>query len=140
MRVVDAAVLTALRSVLANVHDGDVPVDSSGQVVTSPLPYVVFYSAVGTDEGRRASGEAGLREVAFQYTYVGGTRDQAKWAGEKARGVLGDQWLTVDGRQVFVRVTDSQLVRRDDDAARPDGGPLFYGVDVCAVTVALTHA
>lgn len=139
MKALDAAILAALRSVLANVHDGEAPADDTGKVVTSPLPYVVYYSDIGFDGARRQSGDAGQREVSPQVTYVGGSRDQAKWAGQRARAVLADQWLTVAGEKVQLRATDSMRVRRDDDVRRPDGGSLFYGVDQYAVTTLIPH-
>lgn len=133
MRTVDIAVLTKLRTVLANVHDGQVPVDESdSNVVTSAMPYVVYYSDVGLDDTRRLSGHATKRETSFQVTYVGETRDQAKWAGEQARAQLADSSLGLPGGG-RMRVADSQRVVRDNDARLPGGGRLFYGVDVYSV-------
>lgn len=129
MRSVDTTVLAALRAVLTNVHDGKVPVDDSDpNIVTAALPYVVFYSNIGMpEELRRMSGRNARDDVDFQVTYVGGTRDQAKWAGERARGALRNLRLHPNGPRV--RVVESQRVLKDNDAHQPNGGALFYGVD-----------
>lgn len=134
MRTVDDAVLASLRTVLTNVHDGQVPTSSSDpDIVTATLPYVVYYSNVGDDIMRRRSGRAGKRDVSFQVTYVGGNRSQAKWAGERARARLADKPLSPGGPRI--RFAESQRVLRDNDATQPDGGRLFYGVDLYSVSV-----
>lgn len=132
MNTVDDVVLELLEAVLAHVHDGQVPVDDSdSNVVTSALPYVVYYSNLGDDDTRRYSGRATRREVTFQITYVGGTREQAKWAGQRARGALADRRLWPEGPRM--RLAESQRVLPDNDARQPDGGSLFYGADQYAV-------
>lgn len=144
MRIVDDVILGLLRVAVPpatngkpRVHDGFVPVsDKDARVITADLPYVVFYSSVGADSNRRVSGQNGRRSVFFQVTYVGEDRAQAKWAGERQRAALADQVITVPGHKSWrVLLDESQRIRRDDDAARPDGTPLFYGVDTYSVAI-----
>lgn len=154
MRVVDDAVLDLLRAAIPpidadgngtledRVHDGFVPTaDPDSKVVTAALPYVVYYSNFGDDHNPRLDGRSGRRSVFFQVSYVGASRDQAKWAGERQRAALTGTRPSIPGlRTWLINVEESQRVRRDDDAARPDGSPLFYGVDTYAVSVVLTAA
>jgi hypothetical protein len=141
MRAVDNAVLAAMRTALGTtkVHDGLTAVRSEpGRplVITYELPYAVFYSNVGDDHSPRLDGRTSRRSVFFSVNYVGLTRDQAKWAGEKIRDALEGRRLVVPGHRVWlVDIQESQRVRRDDDAIRPDGKPLFYGVDNYAVSI-----
>ena len=95
-----------------------------------PLPYVVYYSSVGDDSNRRLSGRLARRSVFFTVTYVGLDRNQTKWAGEKVRAALQSRRFVVPGHRTWLcELLESQRVRRDDDAIRPDGSPLYYGVD-----------
>lgn len=140
MRVVDTAVLTALEATPVTVHDGLVLADNTTNIVTYDVPYAVYYSSVGDDDNRRLSGRKGRRSVFFSVTYVGLTREQAKWAGEKVRAALQGKRLAIPGyRSWLCELQESQRVRRDDDAIRPDGSPLFYGVDNYALSIAITH-
>ena len=69
---------------------------------------------------------------------VGIDRNQAKWAGEKIRAALGDQPIPVEGHRTWLcQLQESQRVRRDDEAVRSDGSPLFYGVDNYALPITL---
>lgn len=142
MRAVDTALLARLKAVPGlHVHDGFVKVDNDSNVVTYPVPFVVFYSNVGDDHSPRLSGRNTRRSVFFSLTYVGLTREQSKWAGERARAALMDRRLTVPNHGVWlVDLQESQRVRRDDDALRPDGSPLFYGIDNYAISVTRTPA
>ncbi len=142
MRIVDEAAIARLESVPhLNVHDSEVDVDNDSNVVIYPLPYVVYYSNVGDDHSPRLSGRRTRRSVFFSLTCVGLSRDQAKWAGERARDALMDHRIVVPNRGVWlVDLQESQRVRRDDEAVRPDGSPLFYGVDNYAISVTRTPA
>lgn len=115
-----------------NVYDGFVNTDASVKVISVPLPYVVFYSSPGFDINERQNGGVGGRAVEFQITGVGGTREQAKWALDKARTALSR--VRLDGALIR-RSDDNQPVRRDDEFTRTGGGPLFYGVDRYTVAV-----
>lgn len=139
MRAADDAIMAALEAAGLRVHDGLVLVTATGEtqrVVTYPLPFVVYYSNVGDESGERLAGRTTRYNVFFSLTYVGLTAEQAKWAGEKARAALSGVRFTIPGHKVGICVLDeSQRVRRDDDAIRPDGAPLFYGVDNYSVFV-----
>jgi hypothetical protein len=144
MRIVDDVILGLLRAAVPpnaagepRVHDGYVPVaDTDARVVTAALPYLAYFSSLGDDSNRRLSGENGRRSVFFQVTYVGEDRAQAKWAGERQRAALCDKAIVVAGHKTWrVLLGESQRIRRDDDAARPDGSPLFYGVDLYSVAI-----
>lgn len=126
------------------VFDGRAEFDTEDKVVRHELPYAVHYSSLGddppTDENARLAGQRGRRSVFFSVTYVGGDTRQTKWAGQKIRDALAGRRLIVPGHRVWlVSVEESQRIRRDDEAARPDGGPLFYGVDNYAVSITLNH-
>lgn len=144
MRAVDDVVLGALRAIPnLNVHDNYLQVDDQDaegrDIVTYAMPYVVFSSAVGDDDNRRLSGRERRRSVPFWLTYVGLTREQTKWCGEKCRAALKGRRLDVPGyRTWLVELEESQRVWRDDEAARPDGAPIYYGVDAYAVSITPT--
>jgi hypothetical protein len=134
VRAVDEAVMQLLRDDDLTVFDGFVPVDTTSKVVAFELPFIVYYGAPGVEEGRRLTGRRGLRTVGFMVTFVGIDRNQAKWAGEKARTVLSRTRLTIDGRKTgLVDVLTSPWVWRDDDMLQPDGKPVFYGRDTYEV-------
>lgn len=140
MRAVDDVVLAVLEGTGVTIHDGLVTADNTSNVVTYPLPYAAYYSSVGDDDNRRLSGRSGRRSVFFSVVYVGADRNQTKWAGEKIRAVLQEKRIAVPGHKTWLcRLEESQRVRRDDDAIRPDGSPLFYGVDNYALSITLTH-
>lgn len=140
MRVVDDVVLARLRETVVEIHDGyfnAVP-DSGVVVVEYDLPYAVYYSSVGDDdeETRRLCARIPRESVFWSLTYVGMDRNQTKAAGEMLRAKLRRWRPVVAGyRCEIVQILESQRVRRDDHAIRPDGSPLFYGVDNCAVGV-----
>lgn len=142
MRVVDTAALAVLRDTGIAVYDGLTLVSTEPgkpMVITYTLPYAVYYSNVGDDHARRLSGFPSRRSVFISLTYVGLTAEQAKAAGERLRDAMQESRLEVPGHNVFLTdVQESQRIRRDDDAIRPDGRPLFYGVDNYAVSVTRT--
>lgn len=149
MRVVDRAILARLESVPGlNVFDGLVPVEQVQTVggrevaiVSVPLPYVVYYSSIGDDHEPRLSGRETRRSVFFTLRYMGGSAEQAKWAGERARAALIDSRLDVDGHRSWLpRVQESQRIWRDDEVAFTGGLPIFYGVDEFAVSITRTPA
>lgn len=124
------------------VHDGLVIANNEDKVVTYDVPYVVFYSSLGDDttedENQRLDGRSRRRSVFFTMTYVGESPRSAKVAGQRIRDALAGYRLTIAGHRVWLTgVEESQRVRRDDDAIRPDGSPLFYGVDNYAVSITL---
>lgn len=130
MRAVDDVILPLLATTPVNIHDGFVVVDNTTKIVTYDLPYAVYSSSVGDDDNPRLSGRKGRRSVFFSVMYVGLDRNQAKAAGEAIRNVLAGQRIAVPGYKTWLcELLESQRIRRDDDAIRPDGSPLFYGVD-----------
>jgi len=134
VRAVDDAVIALLKADGLTVFDGYVPVDTSSKVVPVDLPFIVYYGAPGIEGTLRLSGRRSVRTVGFMVTFVGIDRNQAKWAGEKARTVLSRARLTIDGRKTgLVDVLTSPWVWRDDDMLQPDGKPVFYGRDTYEV-------
>lgn len=124
------------------VHDGLVEVDNTTKIVRFPLPYATFYSSLGddpdTEENQRLTGRRTRRSVFFSATYVGDSREQAKFAGQKIRDALAGRRPVIAGRRSWlIGVEESQRVRRDDDAIQPDGAPLFYGVDNYSLSITL---
>lgn len=125
-----SAAILALLEVVAglDVHDSDVQdADDNEKTISAPTPYAVFYTAPDYPEGRSLAGPAGVGIQDFQVNFVGETREQAEWACEKSRAALDDKRLPDGG--VIRRGTANLTIRRDDVWTRPDGGPLFYGVD-----------
>lgn len=135
----DAVVLAVLDAVAnLNVHDGDVPdSDPATMVITAALPYVLFYAMADDPEvGDNLAGTSGAYLTGFQVTFVGESREQAKWAGEKARGVLDRKRLAFPAGSRFVRLSDpAPFVGRDDTWTRPGGAPLFIGQDRYTVAI-----
>lgn len=122
------------------IHDGLVAVDNETKVVSYELPYSTFYSSLGdepeSEENQRLDGRRRRTSIFWSVTYVGADRRQAKWAGKKIRDAWSGRRVVVDGaRSWLIQVEESQRVRRDDDAIRPDGSPLFYGVDNYSVSI-----
>lgn len=142
MIIVDTAVLARLRSnpnirvyddVVTVVKDPAQPV-----VITLPVPYIKYASAVGADDNRRLAGRRQRRSVPFYLTYIGDSPAQAKAVGEAARELL-ERWVpNVPNHRVQpVTLEESQRIRQDNDAVNPQGKPLFYGVDAYAVSIQL---
>lgn len=127
----DDALLALLRTdPVLNVHDGYVDADETQKIITVPLPYVVFFSGLGDDIDERLGGRVGGSAIPFQTTYVGGTPEQARWAGQKARAAVSRKRVVLSGRESgLIRLVVSSLIRREDTYTRPGGGPLFFGVD-----------
>lgn len=141
MRAVDDVVLGLLEAGGVDIHDGDLELPPEGvtrKVVPYELPYAVYYSSIGSDDRRRKSGRSARRSVFFSITYIGEDRAQAKWLGEKIRGLLADRPIAVPGHRTWLcQLQESQRVRRDDEVMRPEGDPLFYGVDSYDIAVTL---
>jgi hypothetical protein len=154
VRVVDDAILARLgdpvpdelyryfrSSVGVTIHDGIFdarPAQGDPVVVKYDLPYAVYASSVGDDdeETRRLDGRIPRDSVFFSFIYIGLDRRQAKWAGERIWAQMRRWRPVVTGyRTEIVNRLESQRVRRDDEAIRPDGTPLFYGVDNYAVGI-----
>ncbi len=136
MRIVDDAVMAKLTAAGLTVHDSFVPTDNTGTTVPQPLPFVVYYGALGIEAVPRLTGRHVQRTVGFMVTYVGIDRRQAKWAGEKARDALVGRRLTLTGRKSgLVTLLTSPWVWRDDDYLQPDGRPVFYGRDTYEVQI-----
>lgn len=107
-------------------------------VVHYNLPYATYTSNVGLDTHRRICGDGSRVSTFFAVTYVGEDQWQAKWAGQRIRDALRPR-LTVAGRKTGKPLVDvSPRIWRDDDVMRPDGSPLYYGIDEYAVSTART--
>jgi hypothetical protein len=155
MRIVDTALLgdvsperLALGGLIGGdpylpVWDGETGIDPFSQTketVTYDVPFATYASAVGDDDNTRLTGRKVRRSVPFYLIYVGSTREQAKWAGERLRLKLQRHRLVIPGTRVWpIQLEESQRVRRDDNVMRPDGSPLYYGTDAYAVSIMLTQ-
>lgn len=144
MRVVDEVILARLAAADVDIHDGDLLLPEDGverKIIPYDLPYAVYYSSIGDDDRPRLTGRRARRSVFFSITYVGEDRNQAKACGERIRAALQDKAIAVPGHRTWLcQLQESQRVRRDDEVMRPDGKPLFYGVDNYALPITLTHA
>lgn len=141
MLAVDDDLLAKLATTGLDVNNSFVDISTAGNVVSYPLPYLVYHSSLGDDANPRLDGRNRRRSVFFTVMYVGVSPEEAKWAGEKVRAALLGKRVTVAGAKSWLIVLEeSQRVRRDDDAIRPDGSPLYYGVDNYAVSITLEGA
>jgi phosphoribosylamine-glycine ligase len=123
----DAAVLEVLRAVPhLTVYDGYPTADEENKVILVDLPYIVFVPTTPRDRDVRFNAQAGGRVEEFRLTGVGETTEQAKAVLERARAVLNRRWIAGG---LCRRDVDSLPVDRDFTYNRPDGGPIFYGVD-----------
>lgn len=141
MRSVDDVVLALLEAGDVDIHDSDLALPEDGvgrKIVPYSLPYAVYYSSIGSDENRRKSGRSARRSVFFSITYVGADRNQTKACGERIRNLLSDRPIAIPGHRAWLcQLLSSERVRRDDEVVRPDGSPLFYGVDSYDIAVTL---
>ena len=134
MRVVDTVVLDALRDTGITIHEGLVEVETTpeGQpnVLLYDVPYCVYASNVGDVDNPRLTGRPRRRSVYFRLFYVGDDQWQTKATGEALQAAIAGKRFDIPGVKSWpVQLLTSQQVRRDDDMIRPDGSPVFYGVD-----------
>lgn len=143
MRIVDDVILAALEATDVTIHDGLVDIEVGATTISYPLPYAVYYSSVGDDDdddNPRLVDVHTRRSVFISLIYVGEDRNQAKAAGEKIRGAINGKRFSIPGHRSWkCKLEESQRVRRDDNTTRPDGSPLFYGVDNYAISITLNH-
>jgi hypothetical protein len=114
------------------VYWGYLDIDETAKVIAVPLPYLVYSSSPGYDRGIRYSGSTAGRVSEFRLKGVGESERQAKWVLNEAYKVLNRKRLN---GSLIRSSNDSQDVRRDDDYTRPDGKPLFFGVERYAVGI-----
>lgn len=121
----DSQVLALLRAVPnLRVHDGQVEADDDAKVISTPMPYIVFWSNAPRDLSDRFCGIVAAEATDFRITGVGETRESAKWALDRAHRALSRKRLD---RYLIRRYDNSEPVRRDDEYTRPGGEPIFYG-------------
>jgi hypothetical protein len=110
----------------SRVHDGQVVADNTSKVVSYALPYIVYTSNTGDVDNPRLSGRRLRRSVFMPLKFVGEDRNQVKAAMEAVEAQIADRHILVPGFKTWkCRLEVSTRVRRDDDAIRPDGSPLF---------------
>lgn len=144
MRAVDDVILARLAAAGVDIHDGEMQFPEgegpARKIIPYDLPYATYYSSVGDDDRPRLTGRRARRSVFFSIIFVGGDRNQTKACGERIRLHLQDRKIEVPGYQTWLcQLQESQRIRRDDEVVRPDGTPLFYGVDNYALPITLTH-
>jgi hypothetical protein len=138
----DTGYLSSLPFAIYDSQTSIDPMTVDKVVVTYPVPFATYSSSIGDDDLRRLSGLRVRRSVFFSFTYVGETRTQCKWAGEALRLKLEMHRPVLTGHRCWpiqLLVGGSQRVRRDDAVMRPDGSPLFYGIDDYAVSITVSH-
>lgn len=134
---VDAAILELVSDDLPfTVHDGWFPArplatePGTPVVVDIDLPYANFMSSFGDDDEPRLNGRNHQREKFFRLFHVGLSREQVVGAIGMTRSRLEGKRPVVEGLQMGLIIVDSSpLIFRDDGAVRPDGRPLFSGID-----------
>lgn len=132
--------LSSLPFALYDDQTGIDPMTPDKVTVTYPVPFATYSSSVGDDDNRRLSGRRGRRSVFFSFVYVGETREQTKAAGELLRAKLERHRPVLTEYRcwpISLLTGGSQRIRRDDAVMRPDGSPLYYGIDDFAVSLAL---
>jgi hypothetical protein len=132
-----------LSSLPFSIYDSQTQIDPMTPdkvVLTYPVPFATYSSSIGDDDNRRLNAAQARRSVFFSFVYVGETRTQAKWAGELLRARLKNHRPVLLGHNswpISILTGGSQRVRRDDAVMRPDGSPLFYGIDDYAVSITI---
>lgn len=125
------------------VWEGETGIDGvvdTKQPVTYEVPFATYTSAVGDDDNPRLTGRKVRRSVPFYLTYVGTTVEQTKWAGERLRLKLQRKRLVIPGYRLWpIQLEVSDRIRPDFNVMRPDGSPLYYGIDEYAVSIMLTQ-
>lgn len=114
------------------IFEGYPQADETEKIIAVPLPYLVYVTTPGFDNDLRQCGDVAGRVLEFQIAAIGEAQWQAKWALDHARAVLSRRRL---GRALIRRSPDNLYVRRESEFTRPDGGPLFHGVDRYAVAI-----
>lgn len=146
MRLIDEAILDLDFGSIGGgktlaLYDSLVRFESDGKTLAYDTPYGVYYASIGDEHSPRLTGRTTRRAKFFSITYVGATRDQTAWAGERFRAALVGRRLDIPGHRLWlIGLEESQRIRRDDDAVRLDGSPLFYGVDNYAVSITTAPA
>ena len=136
MQEVDDAILARAAELPFKVYDGFFLTATAVTpvVIDVPLPYAVYVSSTGDEVGQRAAGRGTQTSTYFSFRVVGEDRRQVKAAAKKLRDMVMGTRLTVNGRRAWRPTIEvSSRIWRDDEAVRPDGRPLFYGVDEYAV-------
>lgn len=133
--------LTEIGFTIYDVLTGIDPMAPDKVKISYPVPFATYTSSLGDDDNRRLSGRRGRRSVFFVFTYVGSTRQQAKWAGERLRARLERHRPALDGHRcwpITLELGGSDRIRSDTAVMRPDGSPLFYGIDRYAVSLSMS--
>lgn len=118
------------------------PMSPEKVTISYPVPFATYTSSIGDDAIERLSGRRSVRSVFVVFTYVGSTRTQAKAAGERLRARLERHRPVIEGHRTFpikLELGGSDRVRRDDAVMRPDGSPLYFGIERYSVSLALKH-
>lgn len=127
-----AAVVARLKTPTnLNVHVGRVTdSDDSAKTISAPLPYVRINAGVGFNTSERLGGRGG-GALRFTIGISGITEDQTRAVARAVRGWMNGATLTVDGktRRVWLDDLEETFIRVDEVWSRPDGGPIYYGLD-----------
>lgn len=113
-----------------NVHVGHVTdSDAEAKTVSAQLPYVRINAGIGFKPSERAGGRAGSA-LRFTISYTGASEDQTRAVAHAVRAWM-KATVTADGRDYRIRLDESEevLITVDPTWNRPDGGPLYYGID-----------
>jgi hypothetical protein len=88
-------------------------------------------SSFGDDSEPRVNGRNAQREKFFRLYVAGISREQVVGALCQLRAFLeGHRLVLGDGRRPgIINVDSSPIIFRDDGAVRPDGRPIFAGLD-----------
>jgi len=130
-QLVEAAI-TLARSSGVTVYDSQ---PAKGAPLPS-RPYAVAYGGLGTPARLTMAPVSNRVDTRLQFTVVGDSAAQVRWALGQLRAALLDQRVSTLSRRSFpLTISDSQDVRPDDDVK---SAPVFYAADV--YRLAAVHA
>lgn len=136
--LVSAAIKADLQTISNfGVHFGTVE-DSDGDAKTigAPLPYICAHMGTSFPDSPRMAGRSG-KALTMRVEHVAATEDMARSVVIGTRGFLHRRVVTSsDGLNWRLWLDDGADVPIEPDQTwtRPDGGPLFYGIDTYTVT------
>lgn len=133
---------TTLGFPVYDVTSGIDPMSDEKVTLSYPVPFATYTSSLGDDDNPRLTGRRMRRSVFFVFTYVGISRTQAKWAGQRLRLKLERHRPVIAGVRAWpikLELGGSDRIRSDYNVLRPDGSALYYGIDRYAVSIIITE-
>ncbi|HET6916592.1 MAG TPA: hypothetical protein VFH56_10935 [Acidimicrobiales bacterium] len=119
------------------VHFGTVgDSDSNAKTIGAPLPYILVHMGTSFPDSPRMAGRSG-KALTMRVEHVAATEDMARSVVLGTRGFLHRRVVTADDGTAWRIWCDDSAdvpVEVDQTWTKPDGGPLFSGIDTYTVT------